>query len=98
MLTGTQPIFLRAAHSPWPGVSQPVLIGIRMVLSGYLTAVLGVALKYKLELEQPQSKWHILFQFATVSFLMLWAWNVLLTVCILATCRCHPILYLYPDE
>lgn len=68
------------------------------MLAGYLTSVLGVALKYKLEIDEPHTKWLILFQFATVSFLMLWAWNVLLTVCILATCRCHPILYLYPDE
>ena len=65
-----------------------------MVLSGYLTAVLGVALKYRLELDEPETNWHILFEFATISFLMLWAWHVLLTVSGLhAICAVVPSVY-----
>lgn len=80
ILTDRQPIFLRAAHSPWPQVDQGILTGIRLLLTGYITAVVGVALKYKLEDDDLDNKWSIIFRFSTVSFFLLWAWHILLTV------------------
>ncbi|KAJ1334199.1 hypothetical protein MN608_04205 [Microdochium nivale] len=76
----SHPIYLRACHSPWSLIPQNVLAFIRLVFAGYLTSVLGVALKYKLEQEDEHTKWRIPFQFSTVSFLLLWAYHNLTAI------------------
>ncbi|KAH7039637.1 uncharacterized protein B0I36DRAFT_357039 [Microdochium trichocladiopsis] len=76
----SHPIYLRACHSPWRLISQNLLTFIRLVLAGYLTTVLGFALKYKLEQDDEHTKWRIPFQFSTVSFVLLWAYHNLTAV------------------
>ncbi|KAI1504491.1 hypothetical protein F5X99DRAFT_16548 [Biscogniauxia marginata] len=76
----SHPITLRACHSPWRGINQAVLFLIRLIFSGYLSAVFGVSLKYKLESEDGHSRWRIPFQFSTVSFCLLWAYHLLVTL------------------
>jgi len=76
----SHPIYLRACHSPWKLINQHVLTGIRLILSGYLSAVFGVSLKYKLEVEDDHTKWRLPFQFSTVAFALLWAYNLQVTV------------------
>ncbi|KAI0380553.1 hypothetical protein F5Y04DRAFT_256941 [Hypomontagnella monticulosa] len=75
-----QPIYLRACHSPWRIINQSFLLFLRMLLAGYLSAVFGVSLKYKLENEDEHSRWRIPFQFSTVSFCTQWAWHLQVTV------------------
>lgn len=77
---GSQPIYLRACHSPWSLISQNVLAFIRLVFAGYLSTVLGFAVKYKLEQVDEHTKWRIPFQFSTVSFVLLWAYHNLTAV------------------
>ncbi|KXJ91680.1 hypothetical protein Micbo1qcDRAFT_203740 [Microdochium bolleyi] len=76
----SHPIYLRACHSPWSLVGQKTLTFIRLVFAGYLTSVLGVALKYKLEQEDVHTTWRIPFQFSTVSFILLWAYHNLTAI------------------
>ncbi|KAH8649826.1 hypothetical protein BX600DRAFT_554302 [Xylariales sp. PMI_506] len=76
----SHPIFLRACHSPWPLINQRCLTLIRVIISGYLVAVAGVSLKYKLENEDQHTKWRIAFQFSTVAFVLLLAYNLQVTV------------------
>ncbi|XXG98075.1 hypothetical protein Hte_004394 [Hypoxylon texense] len=66
--TDSHPIYLRACHSPWRLVNQKVLLFLRLIFAGYLSAVFGVSLKYKLESEDDHTRWRIPFQFSTVSF------------------------------
>ncbi|KAI5921503.1 hypothetical protein F4810DRAFT_712541 [Camillea tinctor] len=73
------PITLRACHSPWRGISQTLLFSIRLAFAGYLSAVSGVSLKYKLENQDDHTRWRIPFQFSTVSYSLLWAYHVLVT-------------------
>ncbi|KAI1074047.1 hypothetical protein F5B20DRAFT_574375 [Whalleya microplaca] len=75
-----EPIYLRACHSPWRKVNQQVLLLLRLVFAGYLSAVFGVSLKYKLELEDEHTRWRIPFQFSTVSFILQWAYHLLVTL------------------
>ncbi|KAI1488631.1 hypothetical protein F5X96DRAFT_644688 [Biscogniauxia mediterranea] len=76
----SHPITLRACHSPWRGIGQTILFLIRLVVAGYLSAVSGVSLKYKLENQDDHTRWRIPFQFSTVSFCLLWAYHLLVTV------------------
>ncbi|KAI0018457.1 hypothetical protein F4780DRAFT_516941 [Xylariomycetidae sp. FL0641] len=76
----SHPITLRACHSPWKGLNQQMLMGVRLLLVGYLTAVSGISLKWKLENEDGHTKWRIPFQFSTVSFVMLWVYHLLVTL------------------
>ncbi|KAH9904021.1 hypothetical protein F4778DRAFT_77532 [Xylariomycetidae sp. FL2044] len=70
-------ITLRACHSPWRGISQKMLLAIRLILAGYLTSVLGVSMKYKTENGDKHTNWQIPFQFSTVSFLLLWTYHLI---------------------
>ncbi|KAI0126248.1 hypothetical protein BJ170DRAFT_634290 [Xylariales sp. AK1849] len=76
----SHPIYLRACHSPWRVINHNILTATRLIISGYLIAVFGVSLKYKLENEDDHTKWRIPFQFSTVSFLMLLAYNLQVTL------------------
>ncbi|KAI6086279.1 hypothetical protein F4821DRAFT_260174 [Hypoxylon rubiginosum] len=64
----SHPIYLRACHSPWRPINQKLLLFLRFIFAGYLSAVFGVSLKYKLENEDEHTRWRIPFQFSTVSF------------------------------
>ncbi|KAK8029889.1 hypothetical protein PG993_011180 [Apiospora rasikravindrae] len=76
----TQPVFLRACHSPWRWINQSVLTLFRFVISAYLLTVMGISLKYKLETEDDHTRWRIPFQFSTVSFILLLLYNLQVTV------------------
>ncbi|KAI1841110.1 hypothetical protein JX266_012703 [Neoarthrinium moseri] len=78
--TDSHPIYLRACHSPWRIINQKALAVIRLVMTGYLMAVAGVSMKYKLENEDGHTRWRIPFQFSTVSFVLLLAYNLQVTV------------------
>ncbi|KAI2626287.1 hypothetical protein GGS21DRAFT_540997 [Xylaria nigripes] len=73
----SHPITLRACHSPWRIINQRVLFAIRSILTGYLTSVAGVALKYKIESEDDHTNWRIPFQFSTVTFVLLWTYHLI---------------------
>ncbi|KAI1767810.1 hypothetical protein GGR53DRAFT_525864 [Hypoxylon sp. FL1150] len=62
----SHPIYLRACHSPWRLVNQKFLLFLRFIFAGYLSAVFGVSLKYKLENEDEHTPWRIPFQFSTL--------------------------------
>ncbi|KAI2611937.1 hypothetical protein GGR54DRAFT_643178 [Hypoxylon sp. NC1633] len=72
----THPIYTRACHSPWSVINQQFLLLLRFIFAGYLSAVFGVSLKYKLENEDEHTRWRIPFQFSTVSFCVQWAWHL----------------------
>ncbi|KAI0485328.1 hypothetical protein GGR56DRAFT_617692 [Xylariaceae sp. FL0804] len=76
----SHPITLRVCHSPWKGINQKVLLGIRALLSAYLTTVFGVSMKYKHELDDKHSNGRIAFQFSTVSFCLLWGYHLIATL------------------
>ncbi|KAI1376987.1 hypothetical protein F4677DRAFT_416980 [Hypoxylon crocopeplum] len=76
----SHPIYLRACHSPWRMVNQKFLLFLRLIFAGYLSAVFGVSLKYKLENEDGHSCWRIPFQFSTVAFCVQWAWHLQTTL------------------
>ncbi|KAI1205237.1 uncharacterized protein F4807DRAFT_443984 [Annulohypoxylon truncatum] len=77
----SHPIYLRACHSSWRIIDQRLLLLLRLLLTGYLSAVFGVSLKYKLDgVEDIHTPWRILFQFSTVSFCTQWAWHLLVTL------------------
>ncbi|RYP16807.1 hypothetical protein DL765_004920 [Monosporascus sp. GIB2] len=73
------PIYLRAARSPWRQISQQVLTALRSILAVYLTVVLAIVLRYKPDDTDSHTGWRILFQFPAVSFVLLWAWHLLMT-------------------
>ncbi|KAI1401317.1 hypothetical protein F4819DRAFT_486702 [Hypoxylon fuscum] len=72
----SHPIYLRACHSPWKLVNQKFLLLLRFLFAGYLSAVFGVSLKYKLENQDEHTRWRIPFQFSTVAFCLQWAWHL----------------------
>ncbi|KAH9990265.1 hypothetical protein F4779DRAFT_623848 [Xylariaceae sp. FL0662B] len=78
--TDSHPIYLRACHSPWRLIDQPLLLFLRLILAGYLSAVFGVSLKYKLENEDGHTRWRIPFQFSTVSFVLQWVYHLVVTL------------------
>ncbi|KAI1415481.1 hypothetical protein F5Y13DRAFT_207200 [Hypoxylon sp. FL1857] len=75
-----QPIYLRACHSSHRIINQKVLLLLRFLFTGYLSAVFGIALKYKLENEDGHTAWRIPFQFSTVAFCTQWAWHLQTTL------------------
>ncbi|KAI0834371.1 hypothetical protein F5Y06DRAFT_306807 [Hypoxylon sp. FL0890] len=75
-----QPIYLRACHSSYRLINQKLLLFLRLLLAGYMSAVFGVSLKYKLENEDEHTPWRIPFQFSTVAFVMQWAWHLQMTL------------------
>ncbi|KAI1382965.1 uncharacterized protein F4822DRAFT_434893 [Hypoxylon trugodes] len=76
----SHPIYLRACHSSWRAIDQRFLLLLRFVFTSYLSAVFGVALKYKLETEDEHTRWRIPFQFSSVAFLTQWAWHMQTTL------------------
>ncbi|TLD03652.1 uncharacterized protein PgNI_11678 [Pyricularia grisea] len=73
------PIFLRAAHSPWPFLKQNVLCYVRGLLVFLLTGASGIALYHKLhnrthhkdeQNEYSHSLLQSLFQFSSITFFM----------------------------
>ncbi|KAK9769667.1 hypothetical protein SCAR479_13666 [Seiridium cardinale] len=79
-LLNNQPIYLRACHSPWHCINPHVLTVIRLLVTGYLISVAGVSMKYKLEIEDSHTRWRIPFQFSTVTFVLLLAYNLQVTL------------------
>ncbi|KAI1134015.1 hypothetical protein F5Y05DRAFT_417679 [Hypoxylon sp. FL0543] len=75
-----QPIYLRACHSSYRLINQKLLLFLRLLLTGYLSAVSGISLKYKLESVDEHTPWRIPFQFSTVAFCLQWTWNLQMTV------------------
>lgn len=77
----TQPIFLRAAHSPWRPLNQNALGYIRAAISAYLIATGIMLLDYKIKhREDEHTNWRILFQFSTVTWVLLIIYHILVTV------------------
>ncbi|KAH8199542.1 hypothetical protein TruAng_006293 [Truncatella angustata] len=68
------PLMPRPASAPQP--DSHLLTLLRLLVTGYLIAVAGVSLKYKLETKDKHTNWRIPFQFSTVSFLTLLAYNL----------------------
>jgi hypothetical protein len=80
-----QPIFLRAAHSPWHGLNQNVLTYLRGAIVLYLTAVGGMLIDYKVERidDEQHNLWYQLWQFSTITFALLWVYHVIVFVSLL---------------
>ncbi|KAH8895834.1 hypothetical protein GQ53DRAFT_854040 [Thozetella sp. PMI_491] len=84
------PIFLRACHSPWSLINQSALTYIRAFIVAYLTAVGGMLIDFKLQRDDPHTNWRILWQFSSMSFLLMWLYHV--------TVFCWTFTHLYyPD-
>lgn len=80
-LTPAQPIFLRAAHSPWRPLNQNALGYIRAALLAYLIASGGMLLDYKIKhREDEHTNWRIAFQFSTVTWVLLIIYHVMVFV------------------
>ncbi|KAK4194138.1 hypothetical protein QBC40DRAFT_239136 [Triangularia verruculosa] len=88
------PIFLRVCHSPWSCVSQSALVYLRGLIFWYLTGLAGMLFRYKFHYEYPQddgkSNWCILFEFASLAYLLLWLYHLI------AFCWSFTHLF-YPD-
>lgn len=81
MLTRTQPIFLRAAHSPWRPLNQNALGYIRGGLLAYLIGTAGMLLDWKIKhREDEHTNWRIPFQFSTVTWTLLIIYHILVFV------------------
>ncbi|KAI1102728.1 hypothetical protein F4804DRAFT_342993 [Jackrogersella minutella] len=76
----SHPIYLRACHSSWRIIDQRLLLFLRLIFAGYLSAVFGVSLKYKLDHIDEHTRWRIPFQFSTVAFCIQWAWHLQVTL------------------
>lgn len=72
-----KPAFLRACHSPWRFIPQNVLVILRGLTLAYLTAVGIMAINYKLSLESEFSGWRHLFDFAVVSFVLVFVYHLI---------------------
>lgn len=77
----TQPIFLRAAHSPWRALNQNALGYIRAAILAYLIVTGGMLLDYKIKhREDEHTNWRIPFQFSTVVWVLLTLYHLMVTV------------------
>ncbi|KAI1326433.1 hypothetical protein F5Y16DRAFT_410840 [Xylariaceae sp. FL0255] len=76
----SHPITVRVCHSQWKSIDGHVLVGLRSLVAAYLTAVAGVALKYKLEAQDDHNGWRIPFQFSTVSFIIMWTYHIIASI------------------
>lgn len=61
-------------------INPKILTLVRLIITAYLSAVAGVSMKYKLNTEDSHTNWRIPFQFSTVTFSMLLAYNIQVTV------------------
>lgn len=78
---GAQPIFLRAAHSPWRPLNQNALGYIRAAILAYLIATGAMVLDYKMKhRDDEHTNWRIPFQFSTLVWVMLIIYHFLVTV------------------
>ena len=83
-LTALQPIFLRACHSPWSWLPQGALVSVRGAILAHLTTLAFMLLDYKVyKREDGDTAWRIIFQFSTVTFVLLWFYHLLTFVRIL---------------
>ncbi|KAK3935571.1 hypothetical protein QBC46DRAFT_358152 [Diplogelasinospora grovesii] len=72
------PIFLRVCHSPWPCITQTVLVYLRAFVVAYLTALGIMLLDYNLDgQEDAHTAWSIVFQFPTLAFVLLWIYHII---------------------
>ncbi|ESZ92538.1 hypothetical protein SBOR_7064 [Sclerotinia borealis F-4128] len=68
------PIFLRACHSPWLGVSQKSLVFLRGIIAAYLLVSSYVILHYELEINK--HGWLVVFNLSNIVYGLqtLYAW------------------------
>ena len=72
-----QPIFLRVVHAPWGFINQTTLVAIRGLILTYLTILAPMLLDYKLyKREDGDSPLRIIFQFSTITFILLWLYHL----------------------
>jgi hypothetical protein len=82
-----QPIFLRAAHSPWKPLNQNALGYLRAAFVAYLIATAGMLLDYEIKHRPSEySNWRIPFQFSAVTWFFLIVYHVLVFVSVTRHC------------
>ncbi|KAI2472687.1 hypothetical protein F4781DRAFT_428107 [Annulohypoxylon bovei var. microspora] len=95
----SHPIYLRACHSSWSIIDQRLLLLLRLIFAGYLSAVFGVSLKYKIDnVDDKHTPWRIPFQFSTVSFCVQWAWHLQVTLWTVMHLIFPKAIEINPDE
>ncbi|PNY28108.1 Uncharacterized protein TCAP_01969 [Tolypocladium capitatum] len=72
-----QPVFLRASHSPWGCIPQNVLVVIRGIILGYLTATSALIAHYKLTEESDKPLAHHLFDFSLISLALVLVYHLI---------------------
>ncbi|TVY65747.1 hypothetical protein LSUE1_G006707 [Lachnellula suecica] len=69
------PIFLRVCHSPWVGIGQKSLVGLRTLTSTYLLVSGGMIIDY--EIKKNKHGWLTAFEFSNVAYAMLTLYQVM---------------------
>ncbi|KUJ07623.1 uncharacterized protein LY89DRAFT_660408 [Mollisia scopiformis] len=62
------PIFLRVCHSPWSGIGQKALVGLRGLAAAYMLASFALIINY--ELQHLKHDWLTIFEFSNVQYLL----------------------------
>ncbi|KAE8442242.1 hypothetical protein EG329_003713 [Mollisiaceae sp. DMI_Dod_QoI] len=62
------PIFLRVCHSPWLGINQKALVGLRGLTAAYLVVSFLMIIDY--ELRRNKHGWLTIFEFSNVQYLI----------------------------
>lgn len=72
------PISVRVSRSPWPWLSQGVLVAVRGAIFAYLTALAPILIRNKIA--ENTAAGHIslsiLFDFSTISHALQWLWHL----------------------
>ncbi|CZR67593.1 uncharacterized protein PAC_17492 [Phialocephala subalpina] len=63
---GDHPIFLRVCHSPWLGVGQKALVGLRGLVAAYLVASFIMIIDY--EIKHNHHGWLTVFEFSNLQY------------------------------
>ena len=72
-----QPAFLRASHSPWRFIPQNILVILRGLVLAYLTASGIMTIDYKLKEASDFSNWRHFFDFALVTFALVFLYHLI---------------------
>ncbi|KAF4626493.1 hypothetical protein G7Y89_g11665 [Cudoniella acicularis] len=60
------PVFLRVCHSPWAGIGQKSLVGLRFLIALYL--LISFSLIIYFEIDRNEHGWLTIFEFSNITF------------------------------